>query len=44
MWWVVGIFIGGYLAWIAWQFSTAMLRFFYLVIRDALAGGRNETR
>lgn len=38
MWWVVGIFIGGYLAFIAWKFGEAMLHFLYLVIRDAVTG------
>lgn len=38
MWWLVAIFIGGYLAYIAWQFAAGMLRFFYLIIRDALIG------
>lgn len=38
MWWVVGIFIGGYLAFIAWKFGEAMLQFFYLVVRDAITG------
>ena len=38
MWWVVGLFIGGYLLFIAFQFVTLMARFLFLTIRDAAKG------
>lgn len=38
MWWLFALVIGGYLVFVAWQFSVAMIHLVYLIIRDAICG------
>jgi hypothetical protein len=36
MWWIVGIFIGGYLLFIAWKLIEALVYLAYQIVRDAV--------